>query len=177
MNTLTGISSHGTRDLAAWYWAYSPLLSNSAGLMFGDIPLMLHFYFIKIDFWRLFFTILLLYMGYTVTHNSIQKEGVSYRKIFSGSCISNDMQAIASIEECNAAAEAIGNYDVTARTTNSTQKPEGCYDKNGGLWLAINPANRGNGADSTRNPICKAGLKLTLCTSLQLSKYLWTVMH
>ena len=64
------------------------------------------------------------------------------------------MLPITSIQECNAAAKAIGNTDTTATQTNNSPRPEGCYD-NGYLWLAINPENQGNGADSTRHPICK----------------------
>ena len=75
-------------------------------------------------------------------------------KIFSGTCSSNSMQPITSIQECNLAAQAIGNPSITAKETETSPRPEGCYD-NGGLWLAINPVNKGNGADSTRHPICK----------------------
>ena len=64
------------------------------------------------------------------------------------------MQPITSIQECNVAAQAIGNLDTTATITTDSPRPEGCYD-NGYLWLAINPVNKGNGADSTRQPICK----------------------
>ena len=77
------------------------------------------------------------------------------------------MQAITSIEECNAAAQAIGNFDVTATVTKATPRPEGCYDgfyevTGWRLWFANNTINQGNGADSTRNPICKRGLLQTL---------------
>ena len=72
------------------------------------------------------------------------------------------MQAITTIEECNIAAQAIGNSDVTASATTTSPRPEGCYDKEGRLWFATDPINQGNGADSTRNPICKRGLLQTL---------------
>ena len=65
------------------------------------------------------------------------------------------MQPITSIQECNVAAKAIVKYDTTATETEDSPRPEGCYDKNGNVWLAINPVNKGNGADSTRHPICK----------------------
>ena len=78
----------------------------------------------------------------------------TYVKIFSGTCSSNGMQHITTIQECNSAAQAIGNPDITATETEDAARPEGCYD-NGNLWLAINPVNKGNGADSTRHPICK----------------------
>ena len=80
------------------------------------------------------------------------------------------MQAINSIEECNAAAQAIGNSDITASvTTTASPRPEGCYDKDGKLFLATNPINQGNGADSDcdsrcRHPICRTGLLQILST-------------
>ena len=77
-----------------------------------------------------------------------------YRKIVSGSCSSNGMQPITSLQECNIAAEAIGNRDITATKTDSSSRPEGCYD-NGNLWLAINPVNKGNGPYESLHPICK----------------------
>ena len=82
------------------------------------------------------------------------KNSDSYRKIFSGSCSSNGMQPITTFQECNIAAQAIGNPDKTASEAFNSNRPEGCYD-NGNLWLATNPVNKGNGADSSRQPICK----------------------
>ena len=79
----------------------------------------------------------------------------TYKKIFTGSCSSNGMQVITSIQECNVAAQEIGNTDTAATITENSPRPEGCYD-NGNLWFAINPMNKGNGADSTRHPICKS---------------------
>ena len=70
------------------------------------------------------------------------------------------MLPINSIQECNSAAQAIGNSDITARETMNSVLPEGCYEKDGdekdgGLWLSKNPINKGRGASSTRHPICK----------------------
>ena len=87
----------------------------------------------------------------------------TYKKIVSGSCSSNGMQPITSTQECNAAAQAIGIQDSTGTgaietedsSENGKPRPEGCYVYYDLLWLAINPANKGNGADSTRHPICK----------------------
>ena len=64
------------------------------------------------------------------------------------------MQPINTFQECNAASLAIGNPDKTASEAFNSNRPEGCYD-NGNLWLATNPVNKGNGADSSRQPICK----------------------
>lgn len=70
------------------------------------------------------------------------------------------MQPITSIQECNVAAQAIGIPDTAASETNDSSengnpRPEGCYVFYDRLWLAINPVNKGNGAVSTRYPICK----------------------
>ena len=82
------------------------------------------------------------------------------------------MLPITSIQECNAAAQAIGNSDITAKQTNSSPRPEGCYENknNGNLWLAINPENQGNGRilhhSQILNPICKTtGLLHTVSIS------------
>ena len=85
---------------------------------------------------------------------SFHKNSGPYRKIFSGSCSSNGMEPITTFQECNIAAQAIGNPDITATEAVNSPRPEGCYD-NGHLWLATNPLNKGNGADSSRQPIWK----------------------
>ena len=85
---------------------------------------------------------------------SFHKNSGPYRKIFSGSCSSNGMEPITTFQECNIAAKAIGYVDITASETVDSPRPEGCY-YNGRLWLATNPVNKGNGADSSRKPICK----------------------
>ena len=83
------------------------------------------------------------------------------------------MKAINSIEECNAAAQAIGNSDITASvTTTASPRPEGCYVKGTVLYIATNTINLGNGADSTRYPICKTGLLQTRARkSVNLYRY------
>ena len=98
---------------------------------------------------------------YNISIHIFNKNVGPYRKIFSGSCRSNGMQPITSIQECNFAAKATGKWhsDTTVTETEDSPLPEGCYD-NGKLWLAINPVNKGNGADSTRHPICKPAGKL-----------------
>ena len=85
---------------------------------------------------------------------SFNKNSGPYRKIFSGSCSSNGMQPITTLQECEVAAQAIGNPDITASEATVSPIPEGCYD-NGNLWLSKDPVNKGNGADPTRQPICK----------------------
>ena len=91
---------------------------------------------------------------YNISICIFHKKSGPYRKIFSGSCTFPGWEPINSIQECNVAAQAIGNMDTTATETDSSPRPEGCYD-NGNLWLATNPMNKGIGADSTRHPICK----------------------
>ena len=65
------------------------------------------------------------------------------------------MQPITTTQECNAAAQAIGNSDTTAKDTINSPRPDGCYEKDGNLWLSLNELNEGKGADSARHPICK----------------------
>ena len=66
------------------------------------------------------------------------------------------MQPITSIRECNVAAKAIGNSDITATVTTGDGFPEGCWivKDNGNLWLATNSNNQGNGAHPNYHPIC-----------------------
>ena len=91
---------------------------------------------------------------YNIFIRIFHKKTGPYRKFFSGSCTFPGWEPITNIDECNVAAQDIGNMDTTATITENSPRPEGCYD-NGNLWLAINPMNKGNGADSTRHPICK----------------------
>ena len=75
------------------------------------------------------------------------------------------MQPITSIQECNAAAKSFkihtqeGAIETEDSSENGKPRPEGCYyfANTRMLWLAIHPANKGNGAssDGKRQPICK----------------------
>ena len=61
---------------------------------------------------------------------------------------------------CERAAAALGVPDTTLSTTSAVDRPEGCYVFRGNvLALAVNPANTGNGAETStpgrsRHPIC-----------------------
>ena len=83
---------------------------------------------------------------------------MTYRKQASGTCASHGMLAITTIAECDAAAAALSNADVTSTPTSMTPRPEGCYDNGDGLWLATNEANAGNGVGvgEAQNLICRA---------------------
>ena len=68
------------------------------------------------------------------------------------------MHPINSIKECSTAFRAISSLDLTAYEISQSPRPEGCYEniEYGRAYLAVNPKNQGNGADSTHHPICKA---------------------
>ena len=88
----------------------------------------------------------------------------SYSKITSGTCSSNGFFPVTTLNECSVAAAAIGyadGYRLSAIEKTGTQRPDGCYEKNGELWLATNTANIGNGAGESWFPICRhtAGTK------------------
>ena len=79
---------------------------------------------------------------------------VTYRKQASGTCASHGMLAITTIAECDAAAAALSNADVSSTPTSMTPRPEGCYDNGDGLWLATNEANAGKGPGGGEEQIC-----------------------
>jgi len=90
----------------------------------------------------------------------VSVSGLGYVKITSGTCASNGKVVITSPNECNQAAAAIGMPDYRTNSQilkkTGTPRPEGCYTQNGFLYIAVNPDNIGNGADSDcRCPICK----------------------
>lgn len=78
-----------------------------------------------------------------------------YRIVESGTCASAGMIPITQSGACETAAAALRLSDKTASATSQTPRPEGCYWwKGSSLQLSTNSANRGNGAASTRHPIC-----------------------
>jgi hypothetical protein len=91
----------------------------------------------------------------------------SYSKITSGTCSSNGLLPITTLNECGKAAAAIGNADTSATTTSRTPRPEGCYDDGhlyDGLYLATDTSNIGNGVDEAhaRFPLCRTGTKFRM---------------
>jgi len=89
---------------------------------------------------------------------AVPLSGLGFVKITSGTCASHGKLPITSPDECNQAAAAIGmertNSQILKKT--GTPRPEGCYTQNGFLYIAVDPANIGNGVDiDCRCPICK----------------------
>jgi len=72
-------------------------------------------------------------------------------------CSDAGMAAIASVEDCDRAAEVLDADDTEARTTGKNNRPEGCYiaTGSGSLWFATNAANKGNGGTGSRHQVCK----------------------
>ena len=66
------------------------------------------------------------------------------------------MQPITSIQECIAAALAFDNSETTeTETMTYWPRPEGCYKKDGRLWLSLTLLDKENGADLQNCIICK----------------------
>ena len=85
-----------------------------------------------------------------------------YIKLKSGTCDDYGLAAVTTVSECAAAAKAIGNADDSPEITSNARLPEGCYVyRTKELFLATNPANRGNGAQmaNKRFPICRTKTK------------------
>ena len=90
----------------------------------------------------------------TMQCTAVPASGLGYVKITSGTCASHGKVVITSPNECNQAAAAIGMPDY--RTNSQIFKKTGTPRHNGFLYIAVNPDNIGNGADSDcRCPICK----------------------
>merc|ERR1711881_530620 len=80
-----------------------------------------------------------------------------YVKITSGSCSDNGMVPIVTVSTCEAAANTLGLTDkIASQSFQQTERPEGCYwwSSKQELWVASSAENQGNGADSSRHPIC-----------------------
>eukprot|EP00931_Biecheleriopsis_adriatica_P093915 TRINITY_DN67630_c0_g1_i1.p1 TRINITY_DN67630_c0_g1~~TRINITY_DN67630_c0_g1_i1.p1 ORF type:complete len:358 (-),score=42.93 TRINITY_DN67630_c0_g1_i1:244-1317(-) len=59
---------------------------------------------------------------------------LTYEKITYGTCAAHNEKPISTIDECTAAAVALGKADAKAQPLNSGNGPPGCYD-NGLLWF------------------------------------------
>lgn len=88
-----------------------------------------------------------------------------FQKISVGRCEDRGWHAINQIAVCEAAAQFLGLADTQVEVTRQQDRPEGCYmlkvfGRPSRLWVSINPANRGTGAQRTiyslREPICSA---------------------
>ena len=89
---------------------------------------------------------------------AVSSSGLGYVKITSGTCASHGKVTITSSDECSQAAVAIGmeRTDAQKLAKTGTPRPEGCYARDSFLYIAVDPTNIGNGADSDcRCPICK----------------------
>jgi len=79
----------------------------------------------------------------------------SYRKITKGTCAMEGMYSIEDVNTCEQAAATVGHRGRVKRSQ-YVPSPEGCYIKDGKLWLSEDPANRGNGVVGPRHPLCAA---------------------
>jgi len=108
----------------------------------------------------------------------MQRREILYAMIPSGRCSDIGYFLITDVAFCDAAAAALGLSDTTATTATAVEAaPEGCYWKGEGLftpvgrrrlrehgdyagqgelWMALDEANKGNGAAEGRLPICSS---------------------
>lgn len=94
--------------------------------------------------------------GY-VERLALRQRIVSYKEIGSGTCTENGMHPIIDTSICTVAGYALGYYDTTvSMEPNETECPEGCYLKDGRLWMSTGAASRGKGVIGTRQPICSS---------------------
>jgi len=84
----------------------------------------------------------------------LEKSQVGYKRVREGTCADKGLHVISDSASCKAAALAVGFPDVTAQTIQDADKPEGCYMLGNSLWLSINDANKGRGAQGGREPLC-----------------------
>jgi len=85
----------------------------------------------------------------------LQERIITYNKIGSGTCTDVDMFAILDVDTCKTASFALGYFDQNVTIyTGHKPRPEGCYLRDGQLWLSTHPNNKGKGADNHRWPIC-----------------------
>mmetsp|Transcript_45204 Transcript_45204/g.105393 ORF Transcript_45204/g.105393 Transcript_45204/m.105393 type:complete len:608 (+) Transcript_45204:20-1843(+) len=91
-------------------------------------------------------------------------EGEFVRLLTSGTCAVLQLFPILGPAECEEAARQLELPDLTAETTATANRPEGCYLYEGqSLWVGVNPASKGRGAETsgpaanqTRQPICSS---------------------
>lgn len=80
-----------------------------------------------------------------------------FRKITTGTCLSNGMAAIRDISTCEAAAQALQLQDKAATNDTIVPRPEGCYIMTAfgdDLRLNLEDANAGNGAATGFEVLC-----------------------
>jgi hypothetical protein len=83
----------------------------------------------------------------------LERRVVSYEKLTEGNCVGAGLFPINGNLACKAAAFALGYFDRTINTYDGTERPEGCYVKDGQLWIG-DRGNKGNGAMHGAEPIC-----------------------
>lgn len=93
--------------------------------------------------------------GYVSTEG-LKERDVTYAKIIQGTCADAGMFPIMDATPCLAAAIALGFFDTSVRVYDGDKvvRPEGCYLKDGKVWLSTNPSQMGNGATGVREPLC-----------------------
>ena len=82
----------------------------------------------------------------------------AYRLLTAGKCADVSMAPITSVDDCETAAKFLKLEDVSAQSTGSEERPEGCYivKSSSSLWFARNlEDNAGNGASTRRLQLCK----------------------
>jgi hypothetical protein len=84
----------------------------------------------------------------------LAKSPVGYSRLREGTCADQGLHVIVDSASCTAAALAMGFPDAKAQLIEDADKPEGCYMLGDSLWLSINNANKGVGAQSGREPLC-----------------------
>merc|ERR1719195_2194702 len=83
----------------------------------------------------------------------LERRVVSYEKLTEGNCVGAGLFPINGNLACKAAAFALGYFDRSINTYDGTDRPEGCYVKDGQLWIG-DRGNKGNGAMHGAEPIC-----------------------
>jgi len=91
---------------------------------------------------------------------------VSYAKLSRGSCADVGKFPIYDPNTCTNAGFALGYFDTSVGIYNGElERPEGCYEYQGQLWLATNPTHIGNGVVGNRKPICSSAFYPTSTTT------------
>mmetsp|Transcript_108287 Transcript_108287/g.209634 ORF Transcript_108287/g.209634 Transcript_108287/m.209634 type:complete len:375 (-) Transcript_108287:32-1156(-) len=91
----------------------------------------------------------------------LKQRKVSYAQLVVGSCTDAGMYPIHDLSVCHAAGLELGHHpsggiNIKVYSGRDT-RPEGCYVlRDGELWVAKHPANRGHGASRLRMPVCSS---------------------
>jgi len=88
----------------------------------------------------------------------LKQRDVAYAQLIVGSCADAGMYPIHDLSICHAAGMSLGHHPGGIKVySGSDTRPEGCYVlRNGELWVAKHPANRGRGASRLRKPVCSS---------------------